>query len=223
MAAFSQRLKAYVDANLSPAARSKRLATLARQARDELIRDRRASTTYETIVDGRKGASEDQVRGTGGGTIVYAFSYGAEAAVYALTFLRARSPVRSGKFRESFWVSVDGRYIPPGRFSAASVPPGAEIIIGNTEPYNRKVDVQLAGNRRLRFSVPAGLYDDAARAINRQFRGVITCKRVYTVKFPGQYVVKVRPPPDPKPKTWRRNGNTKGRVQSPALVINPAQ
>lgn len=214
MAALRQQVKAFVDANLAPAARSKRLAALAREMRDGLIKSGRASAKYETFVDGRQGAPEDAVRGTGGGSILYLFSYQAEAVVFALAFLRERSPAKSGKFRDSFFVSVDGRFIPSGQFSAKSLQPGAEVIIGNTQPYNRKVDVQLVGRKTLHFSTPAGLYDDCARALKRQFRGAIDARRVYSIQFPGQYQLKNLGRYKHKP------GNRGGKVQSPAIIIS---
>ncbi|HEY0184125.1 MAG TPA: hypothetical protein VGC09_15055 [Rhodopila sp.] len=207
MTAFREQVNAYIAANLSPAARSKILADVARSGVAALVASGRAPPVYQTFVDGRQGADASTVRGDGGGVILYRFSYQAQAAVFALAFLKARGPSRSGRFRNAFYFGVDGRFVPEAQFNPASVPPGAEITIGNTEPYARKIDVQLEGNRRLHVSVPAGMFDDCVVALRSAFRGVIAVKRVYSLRFPGQYI--------------RRTGVGRGTpTQSPALIIS---
>jgi hypothetical protein len=116
--------------------------------------------------------------------------------------------VRSGNFRASFYVGVDGRFVPAASFNPESVPYDAEIVIGNTQPYSRKIDVQFDGERPLSFSVPAGMFDDCARAVTRQFGRTVIAKRVYSLSFPGQW-------------TLRRGGHRGESVQSPAVVLNP--
>lgn len=205
----------YIDKALSPAARSALLAAAARRAVADLVAAGRASKDYETFVDGRKGAAEESVRGTGGGVILYHFNYIGAAVQYAVLFLRARSPAPSGgtkhaPYRDSFFVSVNGKMIPWAKVEPASIPADAEVFIGNMQPYNRLIDVQLAGSKPEKYSVPAGIYDDAARAVKRQFRGTVAAKRLYNISFPGQYVLRGR-------------GRTKriaGRVQSPALQLS---
>lgn len=198
--------KIFVDEELGPAARSARLAQAAREGVANLIREGRASPNYRRFVDGQEGAQEATVKPDG--VIVYEFSYIAEVIIFALAFLRARSPVASGRFRESFVVSIDGRPIPAAAFNPRSVPLAAEVIIYNSQPYGRKIDVQIVGGKPLRFSVPAGLYADAVRAIRRQFGNAMTAERLYSINHPGQYIL--------------RRGKKRGqRVQSPALVISP--
>jgi hypothetical protein len=213
MSALRQQVTAFVDQNLSPAARSATLARLAVQMRDGLISAGRASPVYRTFVDGREGAPEASVRGAGGGVILYRFSYAAQAALFALGFLRARSPSASGRFRESFYLGINGRFVPAAQFNPDAVSADAEIVIGNTQPYSRRVDVQLVGGHRLHYSVPAGLFDDAARAVRSRFGGAVTAKRVYSIEFPGRYVLKGE---------GRAKSGRGTKVDSPALVITPA-
>ncbi|MBC9176761.1 HK97 gp10 family phage protein [Pseudoroseomonas ludipueritiae] len=233
--AFSRQVNAFVSRNLSPAEQSKILARVAREGRDELIRSGRASPSYRTFVDGREGADEASVKPDG--AIVYRFSVIGEAAAFAMAYLRARSPVRGGKFRDS-WIYAIGaegytsgpargtyhngakvaasfnagsaagaRIIRQGSFDPQKVGAGVgEILITNLQPYERLQDVQLAGNRRLRFSVPPNMVDDAAVAVRRRFP-TLDARRVYTVHFPGQYILKT--------------GQKAGRpVENPALVIS---
>jgi hypothetical protein len=210
VSALRQQVTAFVNTNLSPAARSATLARLAVEMRDGLISTGRASPVYRTFVDGREGAPEASVKGTGGGVILYRFGYAAQAAVFALAFLKGRSPSKSGKYRGSFYVGVNGRFIPAVQFDPALVPAEAEIVIGNTQPYSRRVDVQLVGGNRLHYSVPVGLFDDAARAVKRQFGGAVAAKRVYSIEFPGRYTLKGE---------GRAKSGKGTKVDSPALVI----
>jgi hypothetical protein len=213
MASLRHQITAFVNEHLSPAARSGTLARLAIEMREGLISEGRASKVYKTFVDGREGAPEKSVRGTGGGVILYRFSYAAEAALFAFGFLYARSPNRSGKFRESFYFGVNGRFVSAKQFDPELVPADAEIVIGNTQPYSRRVDVQLVGGHRLRYRTPAGIFDDAARAVKSRVRGAVTAKRVYSIDFPGRY-------------TLRGEGRSKSgkgsKVDSPALIISAA-
>lgn len=181
-------IEAFVSTELSPAARSKAFASFARTERDALIKSGKASTLYRTSVDGREGADEDTVKGTGGGVINYRFSFLGDALQYALAFLRARTTKVSGKLSESYWVSINDRFIPAGTpIDYKSIKPGDEIVIGNIEPYWRKADVNYVGQRRLKYRNP-GVLDDAVAAISKEFgRGALSVFRKYTYNFPGKY------------------------------------
>ena len=208
---FRQSIRTFIDAKLGPAARAKHMADFARGHTAEMIRTGRASPKYTVFVDGAEGAAEETVRP--GGLIVHEFHYLGEAVTYALGFLRGRSPTGPGKpkdkryprpYRDCFVVAVDGRPIPAAAFNPDKVPAGAEVYVYNTQPYSRKIDTQLVGKTRLRFSVPPGLFTDAARAVRRRYGNSVSVSRVYSVSFPGQYV--------------RVNGVT---TQSPALHFKP--
>lgn len=208
MTAQRVQIQAFIDSALSPAARSAVLADAARSMVRDLITDQRAVPDYVTYVDGRQGADEGAVRGDGSGTILYRFNYLGRAAAFALSFLQSRGP--GGKFAQSFYVGVDGRFIPAAGFNPDSVPPTAEVVIGNTQPYSRRVDVQMDGNTVLHFSVPAGMFADCVRAVRRPFGGVIKAKRVYSMRFPGQYML-------------RRGAKAGQPVHSPAVVLTAVQ
>lgn len=214
-----RRIQVSLNTTLSPAARSKHLAAFARRELRNLIQSGRASDAYTRVVDGRRDVSEDAVRGDGRGVITYYFSYTTEATMFAIAYLQRRSPVRSGRFRRGFIVSVNGRMIPAGSFNPRSAPSDAEIIITNTEPYNRKVDVQQVGGRTLHFNVPPKMYEDCARAVNRRFGNTIRATRYYDIDFSGKYRLRAR--------QVRKSGRYAGRVvrakgdyvQSPGLII----
>ena len=202
MSAFRESVRVFVAEHLTPAARSAKLAEAARRGVAELVASGRAPPKYRTFVDGAEGRDVATVRRE----VLYEFAYLGPAIEFALAFLIARSPAKSGRYRAGFVVAVNGRPIPARQFIPRQVPPGAEILIYNVEPYSRKVDMQLIGSKRLRYSVPDGLFDDAAQAVRRRFGNTVSAKRLYTVKFPGQ--------------AHTRRGRL---VESPALSLNQIQ
>lgn len=217
--AVRRTLDVFVDETLSPEARSDFLADTARQALASAIATGEASDKYRLLVDGREGQKEEAVRPDG--KILYLFSYLGEVAAFALAYLRARSPtgLTSGNrlyreaYGDSFYMGLGtgaeggGRFIMARNFNPETM--GAdvtEITIGNIQPYSRKLDVQLVGGRRLRFSVPPNLFEGAATAVKARYGNMVTAKRYYTMRFPRQYTL----------RTGRRAGKP---VESPALII----
>jgi hypothetical protein len=209
---FRRSVTVFVNENLSPAAQSAHLARTAIAGREELIWTRRAPDSYRTLVDGKESVPEAQVQPRG--MIVYRFNLLGEAAVFALAFLRERSPVRGGKFRDSFGVAVNGRPFSLKIFDPQKAGEASECIVFNTQPYARRVQVQFDGTRRLRFSVPPDMFGDAMIAVRRRFP-TLDANQLYRVKSPGSnnggqgpglYTLK--------------NGRRAGKpVDSPALVI----
>ena len=180
---------------------ARRTAEHARGERDRLIAAGSFSRRYVTLVNGIEGAREETIRP--GGAIVYqAVSLGA-AVLLALDVLRRRSPVVSGDYRNSFLVAAEGgRPIPAAAFNPNLLGRDAsEVYVFSPLPYSRKVDVQLVGGRKLRFSVEPGLYEDAARAVKRAYPD-LDASRLYTVQHP------------------QRERNDAGRwIEYPAVVI----
>ena len=189
----------------APAARAKLLADTARAGLADLIRSRRASPIYRTFVDGREGISEDLVHADG--RIAYQFNYLGEIVLFALDFLRGRSPIASGRYRDSFRVGVNGRDIMAAQFNPRMVPDTAEIFIYNEQPYGRKVDVQLIGTKPLTYTTKPNLMYDARDALRARYGNFITVERLYTIDFPGRWITRYTLKPGRK-------------VEYPALVIN---
>lgn len=211
-AAFRRSVDVFIAKSLSPAARSAQLARAAEEGTKNLIQAGRASPRYVRRVDGKEGAPASSVRPDG--VIVDRFSYLGEAAAFALAFLQGRAPKGSGTYRASFYLGLSssigggGKFVMASQFNPDAVTTDIEeIVIGNTQPYSRKVDVQLIGTKPLKFSVPAGLFEDARSAVRRRFGNFADARRVYTRNFPGQYML--------------RGGKRPGKpVESPALVIS---
>jgi len=180
------------------------LARFARAGLADYLRTLEDKPGVTRIVNGRIGADEDSVILPG--PIVYSFSWWAQILEYALAFLHARSPSKSGDYRAGFFVLADGREVQPPQFGRIAA--GAEVIIGNDRPYSRKLDVQMSGGRSIRVSVPPGIFADGASAIRAKFVDLVTVKRFYTISYRGQYTLKTGP----------KRGKP---VNSPAIVITP--
>lgn len=139
------------------------VAQQCRDLRDGVIREGRASPAYTTTVDGVANADEELVR-LDGGIVSYVFSSIAQAANWALSECQKRSPVRSGDFRRSWVILVDGQLWtqPP-----ATIPGGSEVWIVNTSPYWRKIDT---GGQKTR--VDPQIIEAVRQAAQRRFQGV---------------------------------------------------
>lgn len=116
-----------------------------------------ASRSYQLYVNGRPASSEYEVIAPG--PIVYQFSLWSEIVAFAIAELQRRSPVRSGRFRNSFIVLVDGKLFDP----ASDVPATSEVIITNFQPYIRKAEAGLLGTKRF------AIFDGTKRALARRF------------------------------------------------------
>lgn len=239
-AVFNERLRVFIDRSLSPEAQSRHLAVVAKRERDQMIAAGRASPRYRRFVDGVEGAAEEAVRPADGGRIVYRFGILGPVCTFALSFLINRSPARSGiplnpatgktaHFRDGFYFGITegvrtdgGKFVPAAQFDPALLTATVtQVVIGNMVPYSRKVDVQLIGLKSLSFSVDPGLFDDAVKQIRARFGSVVSVKRVWTMDFPGQYILRNR-------QVWttgKRAGRTRKRqgtrVESPAIIITP--
>jgi hypothetical protein len=132
---------------------------LADFARSELRKAQSAgaSRIYQLYVNGRPAASEYEVHAPG--PIVYQFSLWGEIITFAISELQRRSPVQSGRFRNSFIVIVNGKLSEPGVDVAAA----SEVIITNFQPYLRKAEGGVLSTKRF------AIFDGTKRALARRF------------------------------------------------------
>ncbi|GBQ97001.1 hypothetical protein AA23498_2794 [Acetobacter nitrogenifigens DSM 23921 = NBRC 105050] len=132
---FQRDIRLFVDKTLSPAALSRHLAEAAIAAREAVILSGDAPDSYTTFVDGMRGRAEITVRPDG--VILYEFNYLPQAAIFCVEEAMRRSPARSGRYRRSWVVVVNGRV-----WSAdlSRIAPGSEVMIVNSQPYARKID-----------------------------------------------------------------------------------
>lgn len=186
---FARSVRLFVGQGLSPQARSVALARFARADVARLQREGRAALAYTVWVDGRENAAPETVQPEG--RIVYRFNGIAEAASFALAFCVARSPVgtdseQPGRYRKSWFVLVDGReWTRP----LPDVPAGATVLVVNTQPYHRKIDMGAQGAGALGREV-------ASRRGPRRKRGAYVsiteaCRQEVLRRFPGVAATRV--------------------------------
>ena len=199
---YIRQVEIFAKAHASPEAVSRAIAKAAREGTARLIASGRASPRFTRYVDGKRDAPPESVKPNG--VIVDVFDYMADIIGFALGYLQKRSPGED--FRQSYFLGLDGKMVPASAFNPKTMGVVETVFIGNTQPYNRLVDVQLAGTQKVRWSVPDDLYQDCAVAIGRRFGSVVNAYRNYNVDFPGKYILRTGP----------RLGKA---VQSPALVI----
>lgn len=196
--AFERELR-IATAGLEPQAIAKLLAQTARKALAEAQAEGSAPERYVRVVNGRIGAPEDSVIPPG--PIVYEFAWLSEVATYALAFARERSPVRSGRYKRSWFVMVNGT----ATRALDAIPSGAEVILTNDQPYSRKIEVGA-----MKMRVPPGVVEDTRQAVMRRFGNIVTAQRRF-INLAGAY-------------TLRQDGGRKDRAAGkqltyPALVL----
>jgi hypothetical protein len=133
---FSRSVKLFISQSLTPQAQSAALASYARADVARLQNDRRAPLDYTVFVDGRENAAPESVKPQG--TIIYRFNGLAEAVAFALGFCIARSPFKTGRYRKSWFVLVDGR---AWNADFRDISAGSEVYVVNTQPYHRKLEM----------------------------------------------------------------------------------
>jgi hypothetical protein len=195
--AFERELRV-ATAGLEPKAISALLAQTARKAVAEAQTEGVFPHEYTRVVNGRVGASEDAV--TPPGPIVYVGSWLPQVATYALAYARERSPVQSGRFKDNWFVMVNG--VVTTAFDA--IGPEDEAILTNDQPFARKIEVgRTEAGRPFVLRVPPGIVENTRQAVLRRFGNVIRAERRF-ISLAGGY-------------TPRREG---GRpVTYPALLL----
>lgn len=135
---------------------NKALAAFAKKSVAEVVAAG-SGPRYERYVNGRHGAAEETVQAPG--PIVYEFSMWEPVITFALDELRKRSPIKSGRFRNSFIVLANQKPVT----NYDEIGPDEEVIILNFQPYTRKAEAGLLGPAR-RY-----IFDGTKRALARTF------------------------------------------------------
>jgi hypothetical protein len=99
----------------------------------------------------------------------------AEVVDFALSVLRANSPVGSGDghpglYRDSHTVFIDGHVVK----DASGWQPGQQVNISNPVPYSRKIEIG-----RMQTSVPGHVYELAAPVISARYGNSVNVKFVF--------------------------------------------
>jgi hypothetical protein len=158
-----------IDELLTPEARRKQLADMARQYLDEADEaNRRAlgkTPMSKTFVDGREGAPLESVRADG--VIVREYDLVLGVLAFIMAELRAISPVRSGRYQKSHTLFADGVEVPPN----APIPEAKDYVFLSDVEYARKIEGQ-AGRKPQSPMAPKGVYEITAAKADRQYSNV---------------------------------------------------
>lgn len=171
---FERDLKV-ATAGLEPEAISKLLAKTAREALASAQTAGEFPRIFTRSVNNRLGAAEETV--VPPGPIVYSAIWWPEVLTYGVAFAQARSPVKSGRYRRSWFVMSNGSEAR----DYDDVPPNAEVIITNDQPYSRKIEV---GHQKV--SVPPGIVEDLVSALRRKFGDLLNVRRTF-INLQGAY------------------------------------
>lgn len=160
-------LTLFVDDRLSPAARAKAQADYARSVlADAQQRNRTANgqqPRHYTFVDRRAEAPLESV--SPNGNITFQFDLIAPMLTWIHQRLRANSPVKTGRYRDSHVVFADGVEIDP-----EAAPPAAEqFVITNIQPYARRIEI---GGSKFTVGSSSGVYQHTAAMAASRFGNV---------------------------------------------------
>ncbi|MEO0036689.1 MAG: hypothetical protein RLZZ501_2712 [Pseudomonadota bacterium] len=138
-------------------------------------------------VDGREGAAEESVRF--GGVIRYEFVRIARIARDALDLARDLSPVRSGRYREAWFLMVDGAEVDANAVRADA----RQITLTNDQPYHRKLEMTVNQGARgpVKVSVrkPPGICEAVRQRLLRKYGQTFTAQVTF-IELAGGYVLK---------------------------------
>lgn len=216
--AMQQTLQVAIAETTGPAVAAK-LAAFAKSRLSEVIASGQGSPNYLRTVNGRADAPEESVKPPG--PISYRFSWLDEAIVYALEFLRDRSPVgpaEMGHYRDSHQVLIGGALIGdssnPEGLRGEVIPLGVEVVISNAMPYARKIEVGA-----MTMTVAPHVYEDARKAVNRRFSQLLRADVRFISRSDG-YVLKTPSKRNRRRRDERSRGGAAESLTYPALILN---
>jgi hypothetical protein len=201
---FFDRQLQLATADLEPAAINAALAKFARQEVAKAIAGG-ASPVYDRFVNGREGLPEDAVHAPG--PIVYEFINWPLIVGTALEELRRRVPSRSGRYAASFMVLANQAPVADFR----SIPAEAEVIVFNTQPYTRKIEVGANKTGKKHFDLTRA---SLSRRFGAAFKFETRFLNIKTGVAPGvPYILK-------RSRTRRKDRAAGQALTYPAIVIN---
>ena len=173
---LSRDLSILVDETLSPKAQSKAVAAFARgELREAQTINGRALgrvPRHKTVVDGRTEAPLETVKADGG-RIVFEFEILVDVLIFIAQTLYAKSPVLTGRYRESHQLYADGVLVTSG---AQLAPAADRYTFLNPLPYSRKIE---AGKMKLRVPGSSHVYEQTRQIATRRFGNVAAVRFIY--------------------------------------------
>lgn len=184
---FETEVRAFVGDLRGPDA-GRFLAETHRALHGDVIRDQTARAgippDFTHAVDGRIGAAFEVARRH----IVTAYDYRREIAIFTRAALVAASPRDSGRYASSHIFLVNGRQTAQ---LPKEIPDTAEIIVTNTVPYARRLEIgRTVSGRWFVVKVPPRIYEGVARrVVGPQYRDLASIVFDY-VDLTDPYITK---------------------------------
>jgi hypothetical protein len=181
---FEKTIKILVDRNLSPQARSQRVAAFARneiEAADAQNAKVLGSVPPKTVtVDGRQGVPLENVN-PDRGIIIAEWRLVGDVLTWIMATLKQRSPVISGRYRNSHTLFADG-----SETDAAKPPLAQEYTFLNPVPYSRKIEVgKTRSGRDFVIQVPNRIYERTADDAKARFGNIAKIRFTYQSAIGG--------------------------------------
>lgn len=175
---FESRNLVLATQELSPEKINAALAQFARQSLRTVIADGSGTDRYDRYVNGVPGADESTVKAPG--PILYRFQWWADLIPFALKTLIERSPERTGRYKSSWFVMVNG----VRTADYENIPGGASVTIVNDQPYSRKIDTGFMVMR-----VPPHVVEDSVKVVMQRFGNLVKARRTM-IRLPNPYILK---------------------------------
>jgi hypothetical protein len=175
---YEKNFKLLLDRNLSPEARSKRVAAFAQKeidAADAQNRSVLGAVPPKTItVDGKQGVPIESVN-PDRGTIIAEWSLVGDVLLWIYSELVARSPVVSGAYQRGHTLYADESKADP-----VNPPLASEYAFANTVPYARKIEIgKTESGRDFVIQVPNRIYERTAADAQKRFGNIATVRFSY--------------------------------------------
>lgn len=176
---ISTFVEVVVREDLSPQAQSKAVAAFARERFQEAQETNKRILgripPHQTFVNGREGAPLESVSPSGG-SIVFEFELMTDVLRWIAQTLVERSPVVSGKYRDSHTLFADGVEVDVG----GQIPPADEYSFTNLVPYARKIEIgKTQSGRVFVVQVPNRIYERTGREAQSRFGNMAKIEFTY--------------------------------------------
>lgn len=163
----------------SPAAAKAHHIATARAGLAAFMATQTARPMVSIETDGHSASSEEQVKPFG--VITYRFSRLREIASFALREAERLSPVRSGKYKRSWFVMMNGAEV-----GLDQIPASGEIILTNDQPYSRKINV---GAKGFTAYAPPGIVEKVRQLVLKRYRLIVSAE-IQFITLSGGHVLK---------------------------------
>jgi hypothetical protein len=176
---LAETIKLLVANTISPEAQKQAVASFAQGAIAEADATNRrvlGRLPPRTItVDGRQGAALTDVK-PDGGSIIVEYELITDVLVWIGDTLRERSPVQSGKYRDSWTLLADGVEVGQGE----AVPGAETYTFVNEVPYARKIEVGLTkSGRPFVVQVPNRIAERTAKDAASRFGNIAKVRSTF--------------------------------------------